>query len=189
MRRLFNYGRLIYDIVILDPKLLKRLKKLDKKAQLLFYEQCFNTLMSACVPYTNSKDDAAIFVNEAFLKIITNIDTVDIDKPLDPWMRKIAVNCIIDHFRREKKERDIRTEDNGYEEVGIENEVEQIIKQEFIKDILNNLPPKTKLVLNLHYREGYSHKEIAEKLNISLETSKWHIKSARRQLKKIKIAN
>ncbi|MFD1551596.1 RNA polymerase sigma factor [Putridiphycobacter roseus] len=175
--------------MILDPKLLKRLKKLDKKAQLLFYRQCFNTLMSICVRYTNNKDDAAIFVNEAFLKIITNIDKIDIDKPLDPWMRKIAVNCIIDHFRKEKKEINIRLEDNAYEEIGVENEIEQLIEQEFIEDILSQLPPKTKLVLNLHYREGYSHKEIADKLNISLETSKWHVKSARRQLRKTKIAN
>ncbi|MFK8037474.1 MAG: RNA polymerase sigma factor [Crocinitomicaceae bacterium] len=175
--------------MILEPKLLKRLKKLDKKAQLLFYKQCFNILMSTCVRYTNNQDDAAIFVNEAFLKIISNIDKIDIEKSIDQWMRKIAVNCIIDHYRKEKKEREFRLEDNGYTEVGIENEVEQVIEQEFIEDILSNLPPKTKLVLNLHYREGYSHKEIADKLNISLETSKWHIKSARRQLKKIKIAN
>ena len=175
--------------MILDPKLLKRLKKLDKKAQLLFYRQSFNILMSTCVRYTNNKDDAAIFVNEAFLKIISNIDKVDIDKPLDQWMRKIAVNGIIDHFRKEQKEIEIRLENNSYAEIGVENEVEQVIEQEFIEDILNNLPPKTKLVLNLHYREGYSHKEIADKLDISLETSKWHIKSARRQLKKIKIAN
>jgi len=145
--------------------------------------------MSTCVKYTNNKDDAAIFVNEAFLKIISNIDKVDIDKPLDQWMRKIAVNCIIDHFRKEKKTKEVRLEDQDYKEIGVENEVEQLIEQEFIEDVLSQLPPKTKLVLNLHYREGYSHKEIAEKLDISVETSKWHIKSARRQFKKIKIAN
>jgi len=189
MRRLFNYNRLIFCIVILDPKLLKCLKKSDKKAQLHFYKQCFDILMSTCVRYTNNRDDAAIFVNEAFLKIISNIDKVDIEKSLDQWMRKIAVNCIIDHFRKEKKTKEIRFEDNGYEEVGIENEVEQIIEQEFIDDLLNTLPPKTKLVLNLHYREGYAHKDIAEMLDISIETSKWHIKSARRQLRKIKIVN
>ena len=145
--------------------------------------------MSTCIRYTNNKDDAAIFVNEAFLKIISNIDKVDIQKPLDQWMRKIAVNCIIDNFRKQKKDKEIRLEDNSYKEIGVENEVEQIIEQEFIEDILNSLPPKTKLVINLHYREGYSHKEIADMLDISVETSKWHTKSARRQLKKIKIAN
>lgn len=145
--------------------------------------------MSTCVRYTNNQDDAAIFVNESFLKIITNIDKVDIDKSLDQWMRKIAVNCIIDHFRKEKNNLEISLEEESYEQLGVENEVEQIIEKEFIDDILKRLPPKTRLVLNLHYREGYSHKEIAEKLEISIETSKWHIKAARRQFKKIKIAN
>ncbi len=189
MRRLCNSNRLIFYIVILDPKLLKRLKKLDKKAQLLFYRQCFDILMSTCVRYTNNRDDAAAFVNEAFLKIISNIDKVDIKKPIDPWMRKIAVNCIIDHFRKQKNKWEIRLEDNDYEENGVANEVEHVIEQEFIEEILSILPERTKLVLNLHYREGYPHKEIAKMLGISIETSKWHIKSARRQLKRIKTAN
>jgi RNA polymerase sigma factor (sigma-70 family) len=189
MRRLCQNNRLIFYTVILDPKLLKRLQKLDKKAQLLFYRQCFDILMSTCVKYTNNRDDAAIFVNEAFLKIITNIDKVDIDKSLDQWMRKIAVNTIIDHFRKHNKERNVIIEEQTYEEIGVENEIEQTIEQEYIEDLLSNLPFKTKLVLNLHYREGYSHKEIADMLSISVETSKWHIKSARRQLKSIKIAN
>lgn len=188
MRRLCHNNRLIFYIVILDPKLLKRLKKLDKKAQLLFYRQCFNILMSTCVRYTNNQDDASIFVNEAFLKIISNIDKVDIKKPIDQWIRKIAVNCIIDHFRK-KNRNEVNFENNNYEEKGVLNDVEHIIEQEFIDDLLSPLPPKTRLVVNLHYREGYPHKEIAEMLNISIETSKWHIKSARRQLKKENIEN
>ncbi len=175
--------------MILEPKLLKRLKKLDKKAQLLFYRQCFDILMSTCIRYTNNQDDAAAFVNEAFLKIISNIEKVDIQKPLDQWMRKIAVNCIIDHFRKQKRNKEVWLDDNIYEEKGVENEVEYVFEQEFIDNVLSHLPEKTRLVVNLHYREGYQHKEIAEMLDISIETSKWHVKSARRQFKKIKIAN
>jgi RNA polymerase sigma-70 factor (ECF subfamily) len=45
------------------------------------------------------------------------------------------------------------------------------------------LPKATKLVFNLFAIDGYSHKEIAEQLNISTNTSKWHVKEARNKLK------
>ena len=46
-----------------------------------------------------------------------------------------------------------------------------------------NLPKATKLVFNLFAIDGYSHKEIAQQLNISANTSKWHVKEARKKLK------
>jgi RNA polymerase sigma-70 factor (ECF subfamily) len=45
------------------------------------------------------------------------------------------------------------------------------------------LPKATKLVFNLFAIDGYSHKEIAEQLEISTNTSKWHVKEARKKLK------
>ncbi len=174
-----------FNRVIVDPHLLKRLKKRDKKAQLHFYKQCFNTLMSTCMQYTNNKDDAAAFVNEAFMKVISNIHRIDTQKPIDQWMRKIATNCIIDQFRRDKKRNEIGFEDTHYEAIETQNDIEAHIEQESIEALLNHLPNKTKLVLNLHYKEGYPHKEIAKMLDISIETSKWHIKSARKKLKRI----
>ena len=49
--------------------------------------------------------------------------------------------------------------------------------------MLLSLPKATRTVFSLIAIDGYSHKEIAERLNISLETSKWHMKEARKRLK------
>ena len=63
------------------------------------------------------------------------------------------------------------------------------IDSESAMQMLNVLPPATKLVFNLYAIEGYKSKEIVEELNISYETVKWHIKQARKKLKQLIIEN
>ena len=49
----------------------------------------------------------------------------------------------------------------------------------------NKLPDMSDTVFNLFAIDGYSHKEIAEKLSISIGTSKWHVSEARKRLKEL----
>jgi RNA polymerase sigma-70 factor (ECF subfamily) len=49
--------------------------------------------------------------------------------------------------------------------------------------IIDTISPVSKVVFNMFAIDGYSHKEIAEKLGISVGTSKWHLSSARRQIR------
>ena len=62
----------------------------------------------------------------------------------------------------------------------VDPEVYESIDSESAMQMLNVLPPATKLVFNLYAIEGYKSKEIVEELNISYETVKWHIKQARK---------
>jgi RNA polymerase sigma factor (sigma-70 family) len=50
---------------------------------------------------------------------------------------------------------------------------------------VRKLPPATQAVFNLYVIEGYSHKEIAQLLNISEGTSKWHLSEARKNLQQL----
>jgi RNA polymerase sigma-70 factor (ECF subfamily) len=49
--------------------------------------------------------------------------------------------------------------------------------------LIQKLPSATGLVFNLYAIEGYTHAEISKKLNISINTSKWHLSNARNILK------
>ena len=50
-------------------------------------------------------------------------------------------------------------------------------------NLLNYIPEGCRTIFSLFVIEGFSHKEIAEQLNISEGTSKWHLFEARKQLK------
>ena len=67
------------------------------------------------------------------------------------------------------------------------NEIDSQIEAEELNDMLLSLPKATRVVFNLFAIDGFSHKEITEKLNIKLETSKWHMKEARKRLKALLI--
>ena len=65
------------------------------------------------------------------------------------------------------------------------NEYELEINAEELNDMLFLLPKATNVVFNLFAIDGFSHKEISEKLGITTNTSKWHVKEARKNLKLI----
>ena len=58
-----------------------------------------------------------------------------------------------------------------------------------LMQIIDTISPISKVVFNMFAIDGYSHKEIAEHLGISVGTSKWHLSSARKQIQsKLKLA-
>lgn len=168
----------------ISKQLLENVVAGDRKSQIELYRQCFSVLMSAAYRYYNNEEDAAAVVNTAFLKIITKLDTYNDKAPFIAWIRRIILNEIIDEFRKNKKRKDlIVSEREDYPEESTHAEVDYDIEAEFLNDMLKELPKGTRTVFNLFAIDGYSHKEIAEELGITAETSKWHVKEARKKLK------
>ncbi|MFK7783548.1 MAG: RNA polymerase sigma factor [Crocinitomicaceae bacterium] len=165
----------------IEKQLLKKLKKRDKKAQLNLYDQCFGIMMSAALRYKKNREDAAALVNESFLKVLTNIEKYDHQKPFEAWIRRIVINSAIDDFRKNKT-KNVEYNENQTSSSVSYNEVENSIEMESVEEAMNALPPATRTVFNLYVFDGYSHKEISEKCSITVETSKWHVKMARKKL-------
>ncbi len=144
--------------------------------------------MNISLRYKKNEDDAAFLVNEAFLKILSGIDKIDVNKSLLPWMKRIMVNTAIDDFRKNKKHaQTFAHTSEEFEEIGttaVEEHLE-FESAEFFQSLLNQLPNATNHVFNLFAIDGYTHKEVADMLSISIETSKWHVKQARKRLKEL----
>ena len=156
-------------MLTISRQLIKKVEKQDRKAQIELYRLCFNDLMSIASRYNKNEDDCVSLINNCFLKIIDNLDKYNDSKPFQAWIRRIAINEVIDDYRKNKKRKELFVDTEDIES----NE----------GDMLLDLPKATRTVFSLIAIDGYSHKEIAERLNISLETSKWHMKEARKRLK------
>ncbi len=143
--------------------------------------------MSAAVRYKNNEEDRMSIVNNSFLKVIHNIEKYKVGTAYFSWVKRIVHNEIIDEFRRHKKYQELfdfeKEETDSSEEVFAE--VDYQTEEESLQNMLEQLPPATKLVFNLYAIDGYTNKEIGEKLNISYETVKWHIKEARKKLRRL----
>ncbi|WP_107037229.1 RNA polymerase sigma factor [Brumimicrobium mesophilum] len=173
--------------MIINCEIVKKIQAHDRKVILELYKQTFNVLMSAAVQYKNNREDQMHIVNTSFLKIVTGIHHYKIGTAYFSWAKKIVSNTIIDDFRKNKNykalfEVDSIIEDHGMED---ESEIDNDIDKEALQKILDTLPPATKLVFSLFALEEYSTKEISKDLDISYETVKWHIKEARKRLRKL----
>lgn len=144
--------------------------------------------MSVAVRYKKNEEDQMTLVNNAFMKIVTKIETFKMGSSYFSWAKRIVQNEVIDDFRREKKYKELFNFDSEKENQTpewVDNEIDAKVEAEEIERLLHQLPPATKLVFNLYAIDGYSMKEIEEELNVKYETVKWHIKEARKKLRAI----
>jgi len=102
------------------------------------------------------------------------------------WIKRIAVNHLIDEYRKEQREKkhlsfqdEVHTQELGNNSA---NSGFEKLESQYLREMIAALPPKTAAVFNLYAIDGYKHKEIAEMLEISVNTSKWHLSDARKKL-------
>ncbi len=158
------------------------IRKGDRRTTLELYKHTFNVLMGNAVRYKRNQEEQMEIVNNAFMKIITNIDRFEPGTAYFSWAKRIVQREIIDDFRKNKRYRELFNQDAELSRHEIEqySQIDDNIEAEELKKMLNILAPATRFVFNLYAIDGYSAKEITEELEISYETVKWHIKEARK---------
>ena len=140
-------------------------------------------MMSIVVRYAQSDADVDILLNQCFTKVALNLDKYDTSKPFKTWMSRVTVNELLDYIRKNKRR---NLAERAYQTRGLEqvtyNRGESNLQMGDLLKLLETLPVKSKMVFNLYVMDGFKHREIADKLNISAETSKWHLANARKIL-------
>lgn len=173
---------------MIDLQLRQDAQRGDRRAQFQLYQRCFNLLMSVCMRYRKSEDEAVAMVNAGFLKIVQSLDKYKEPVPFEAWIRRIMINTLIDDFRKNRKvnelieDRDFTDTDNQNGLVDF-NTADLDFDASQLEAMIRTLPPMSRKVFNLYAIDGYNHKEIGSMLNISDGTSKWHLSSARSKLK------
>ena len=140
-------------------------------------------MYGVCLRYSGNESDANDLLQEGFIKLFKNLHKFRSEGSFEGWIRRIFINTSIEHFRRKSKMfnvTDIR--DNKIEDTDLG--ALDLLAEKDILHLVNELSPGYKAVFNLHVIEGYSHKEIAEMLNITEGTSKSQLSRAKAALKK-----
>ncbi|MBI1837575.1 MAG: sigma-70 family RNA polymerase sigma factor [Flavobacteriia bacterium] len=165
----------------------------DKKSEISKenFENIFNTyksfVLAIAMRYLRCKDDANDVVQETFLNVYLNYSKYDTEKPIIPWIKKIAINTSLLYIRKNYRLQLFENEFDVIPEVHpFSNDFDEIIfPVEQMISILQNLPDGYRVVFSLYAIEGLNHKEIAEYLEISESTSRTQLFKARKMLKKI----
>ena len=161
-------------------QLIENCKINDTKAQGELYKLFSGKLFSICLKYSRNYVEAEDNLQDAFLTIFNKIEQYKGKGSFEGWLKRIAINTVLQKYRNERVF-DIINE-NVTEDAIVEMD-EEIIPIDYLLRIIQELPDRYRLVFNLYVLDGYSHKDIAEMLNINIGTSKSNLARARQSLK------
>ena len=163
----------------------------QRRAQKELYRNYYGYAMSIALRYSSSYDNAVEMTNDAFLKIYRDLKNFvprydNTVTSFMAWFKKVVINACIDHIRKYNKKEMMASVDPEQVVIADERETpEQMLQHKEIIKCIQQLAPAYKAVFNLYVIEGFSHAEIADKLNISEGTSKSNLYKARQNMQQL----
>ncbi|MEW7289406.1 RNA polymerase sigma factor [Aquimarina sp. 2304DJ70-9] len=161
-------------------QLIHKCKKKNGKAQEQLYRLYSSKLFSICLKYSSDYPSAEDTLQDAFMTIFDKINTYKNKGSFEGWIKRVTINTALQKYRKQKVF-DIVNEEQ-IEEVEVDVDEEEI-SLDYLLKIIQQLPDRYRLVFTLYVLDGYSHKEIAKMLEISIGTSKSNLARARYILK------
>ncbi|MDD6186322.1 MAG: sigma-70 family RNA polymerase sigma factor [Bacteroidales bacterium] len=156
------------------------------RAQHKLFRYFYGKVMSMCMRYAGSTDEAADMLNEGFLKVFSNLDKYENSGSFEAWLKRVVCNAALDYRRRYDKNVELvdidEVQDSHLSDYNVNDAMSKISSEEIV-GLIQHLPPVTRVVFNMYVFEGFSHREIAQQLDISENTSAWHVNQARSRLK------
>lgn len=170
-----------------DQLLIEECLKGKRTAQSKLYKRYAPALLALCMRYARNKEEAEDVLQEGFIKVFTNIRNFRGDGSFEGWLKRIMINTAITHNKQTFKHQ-FHADIDDIEETHLVNEEEQINENTIklppgkLLEMIQHLPSGYNMVFNLYVFDQYTHKEIADILGISVNTSKSQLSKARRYL-------
>ena len=158
-------------------------KENDRKAQRTLYDLFSKKMFVVCLRYSSDYSDAEDMLQEGFIKIFKKIDKYNHSGSFPAWMSRLISNNCIDIIRKKPNLYAITEGHENTLETYNTNAIDKLIGEDIV-NLIQRWPTGYRTIFNMYVVEGYSHKEIAEKLDISAGTSKSQLNRARKVLQK-----
>ena len=161
-------------------QLIQKCKKQDLKSQEQLYKLYANKLFAVSLKYSRNYQEAEDNLQDAFLTIFKKIAQYKNKGSFEGWLKRIVINTALQRYRKQDVFQIIDEQALKEPEVEIDNDQ---LPLAFLLKIIQELPDRYRMVFNLYALDGFSHKEIAKTMSISVGTSKSNLARARQILK------
>ena len=169
-------------------KLIAKCLDNEHQARREMYEYIAPLMLGVARRYSRNTADAEDIFQEGMMNFFHRLHQLKDVERMEGWAKTIVVNEAIRFYR---KNRNITYTENieitHNQTISNENIFTQM-ETKYLLQVIQELPDKMRMVINLFAIEGYKHEEIAEMLGISVGTSKSNLFDARKQIRK-KIEN
>jgi RNA polymerase sigma-70 factor (ECF subfamily) len=161
--------------------------KNNASAQEALYNRFSPRMLGVCYRFAKNREDAEDMLQEGFIKVFTQIHQYRNEGALEGWIRRIIVHTCINILKKNKKFADSVDIIHATSVHVKEEMIPSIMQAKQVVECIRTLPLGYKTVLNLYAIEGYSHKEIADMLDIEESTSRSQYTRAKAMLEEILI--
>jgi RNA polymerase sigma factor (sigma-70 family) len=166
---------------VTEAELIKGCIRENKASQEALYKLYAGKMFTVCMRYARTRMEGEDMLQDGFIKVFDNISKYQFSGSFEGWIRRIMINTALRYYSKLSFKN---------EQIGIENLEEgserasalDLLSEKELIAMIASLPDGYRVVFNLYVFEGYSHKEIAEKLNITESTSRSQLVKARKAL-------
>lgn len=155
----------------------------ERSAQKMLYDKYAPSAYGVIKRYEYNEQVAQEILNDSFFKIFTKLEQYTFQGAFEGWIRRIVVNTITDHLRKNMKHDQVQKGELKPENALVGSDSISRLGYKELLAVIHTLPPTQKAVFNLTVFEDMSHKEIGELLDISENNSRWYLNDARKRLK------
>lgn len=166
----------------MDKETILLIRKGDKEAFARFYNEYAAYALRTAMAITRDKMSAADAVQETFIRVYNSIESFDMDKPFKPWFYRILINecnrilsrssntILIDDFTQ-----------TGLE--GSKSDEHRFEEYESLYKAIGRLNEVNRIPIILKYLKGFSENDIAEILELNINTVKSRLFKGRQKLR------
>ncbi|MEL6141277.1 MAG: RNA polymerase sigma factor [Bacteroidota bacterium] len=169
-----------------EAEIIQGCKSGDRRAQKALYDRYAPKMLGIVRRYVSRLDEAEDLLVEGLFKALDKIDSYQEQGSFEGWIRRIVVNEALMYLRKNfalKQAADLS--DINPSAFSIRPRAAEDLAAQDILDLLDQLPTGYRTVFNLYVIEGYKHREIAELMGVSINTSKSQLILAKQRLRKL----
>jgi RNA polymerase sigma-70 factor (ECF subfamily) len=168
-----------------EEAILKGCLQNDAASQRELYNRYSPKMLSVCYRFAQNREDAEDMLQEGFIKVFSQMHTFENRGAFEGWIRRIVVHTCINILKKNKKFNESVDIIHANAVQVREDSVPSIIQAKQVVECIRMLPIGYRTVLNLYAIEGYSHREIADALEIEESTSRSQFTRAKAMLEDI----
>ena len=163
--------------------LIRKVKQGDRAAMRQLYDQYSGYAMAVGLRYIPKREELKDVLQDSFIKIFSSIGKFQYkgDGSLKSWISRIVANECLDFLRKSNR---FTFTDEIPDEMEDEPDI-NVISDETLMQLIGRLPDGYRAVLNMYVFEDMNHKEIAQRLGISSNTSASQYFHAKKMLAKM----
>ena len=157
----------------------------NEKAQAQLFDKYSGQMMALCLRYGRDYEEAQDMFQDGFIKVFQKLDKFNGKGPLGAWIRRTIANNALDQIRKNKREKDhveayeVDVKSQNEFSFDLFDEEESELTNDKLTELIQRMPNGYRTVFNMYVVEDYSHKEIAEQLEITESTSKTQYRKAK----------